>query len=64
VTASDVDKLIDDGTIGAGMIPKVQACVAAVKGGVGVAHILDGRMPRALLLEIFTPEGVGTMVTP
>jgi acetylglutamate kinase len=64
VTASDVDKLIDDGTIGAGMIPKVQACVAAVKGGVAVAHILDGRMPRALLLEIFTPEGVGTMVTP
>ena len=64
VTATEVDKLIDDGTIGKGMIPKVQACVAAVQAGVGVAHILDGRVPRALLLEIFTPEGIGTMVTP
>jgi acetylglutamate kinase len=64
VTADHVGALINDGTIGTGMIPKVQACVAAVQGGVGVAHILDGRVPRALLLEIFTPEGIGTMVTP
>ncbi len=63
VSLADVDALIADGTISGGMIPKVQACVTAVRGGVGVAHILDGRVPRALLLEIFTPEGIGTMVT-
>ncbi len=63
VSLADLDALIADGTISGGMIPKVQACVHAVKGGVGVAHILDGRVPRALLLEIFTPEGIGTMVT-
>ncbi len=63
VTIAEIDGLITDGTISGGMIPKVEACVAAVKAGVGVAHILDGRVPRALLLEIFTPEGIGTMVT-
>jgi acetylglutamate kinase len=63
VTVAQIDDLIADGTISGGMIPKVEACVAAVKAGVGVAHILDGRVPRALLLEIFTPEGIGTMVT-
>jgi acetylglutamate kinase len=46
------------------MLPKVAACVRAVRKGVGHAHILDGRIPHALLLEIFTPEGVGTMVSP
>jgi acetylglutamate kinase len=64
VSLSDVDTLIGDGVISGGMIPKVQACVDAVRAGVGVAHILDGRVPRALLLEIFTDEGIGTMVTP
>ena len=64
VSLSDVDALIADGVISGGMIPKVQACVDAVRAGVGVAHILDGRVPRALLLEIFTDEGIGTMVTP
>jgi acetylglutamate kinase len=64
VSLSDVDTLIADGVISGGMIPKVQACVDAVRAGVGVAHILDGRVPRALLLEIFTDEGIGTMVTP
>ncbi|MEY2470816.1 MAG: acetylglutamate kinase [Actinomycetota bacterium] len=64
VTVSDVDALVADGVISGGMIPKVQACVDAVRAGVGVAHILDGRVPRALLLEIFTDEGIGTMVTP
>ena len=64
VSVSDVDALVADGVISGGMIPKVQACVDAVRGGVGVAHILDGRVPRALLLEIFTDEGIGTMVTP
>jgi acetylglutamate kinase len=62
-TAKELEELIADGTVSAGMIPKVASCVAAVKGGVGHAHILDGRVPHALLLEIFTDEGVGTMVT-
>jgi acetylglutamate kinase len=62
-TAKELQALIADGTVSAGMIPKVASCIAAVKGGVGHAHILDGRVPHALLLEIFTDEGVGTMVT-
>jgi acetylglutamate kinase len=45
------------------MIPKIAACIHAVEHGVGSAHILDGRVPHALLLELFTDEGVGTMVT-
>jgi acetylglutamate kinase len=63
ITADELQSLIADGTVTAGMIPKVASCVGAVKGGVGHAHILDGRVPHALLLEIFTDEGVGTMVT-
>ena len=47
----------------AGMVPKVEACLRAVRGGVGAAHIVDGRVPHSLLLEIFTDEGFGTMVT-
>jgi acetylglutamate kinase len=64
VTVDEIDRLVDKGAVGAGMIPKVESCGYAVRGGVGQAHILDGRRPHALLLEIFTPEGVGTMVTP
>ena len=48
--------------IAGGMIPKVQACAQALKGGVGKSHIIDGRVPHALLLEIFTDEGVGTEI--
>ncbi len=48
----------------AGMVPKVEACLRAVRGGVPAAHIVDGRVPHSLLLEIFTAEGFGTMVTP
>jgi acetylglutamate kinase len=47
-----------------GMVPKMEACLRAVRGGVPRAHVLDGRVPHALLLEVFTDEGVGTMVTP
>jgi acetylglutamate kinase len=64
LSADDAKKLIDNGIVADGMVPKVRACIEAVRGGVGHAHILDGRAPRALLLEIFTPEGIGTMVTP
>jgi acetylglutamate kinase len=63
ITADELSELIADGTVTAGMIPKVASCVGAVRGGVGHAHILDGRVPHALLLEIFTNQGIGTMVT-
>ena len=62
-TAEELDELIADGTIGGGMIPKVEACTHAVRNGVGRAHILDGRIAHVLLLEIFTDEGIGTMIT-
>jgi len=64
VTTDELQLLLESGVVSAGMIPKVTSCVRAVRGGVGQAHILDGRRPHALLLEIFTDEGVGTMVTP
>jgi acetylglutamate kinase len=51
-------------SLAAGMIPKMEACVRAVEGGVPRAHVLDGRVPHALLLEIFTTQGIGTMVLP
>jgi len=59
---SEVEDYIADGTIAGGMRPKVQCCVEAVAGGVGRTHIIDGRVPHSILLEIFTDEGVGTMV--
>jgi acetylglutamate kinase len=61
--AAELEAMIDTGAVDGGMIPKVRSCVRAVRGGVARAHILDGRQPHALLLEIFTREGVGTMVT-
>ncbi len=50
--------------LSAGMVPKMEACLRAVRGGVGQAHVLDGRVPHVVLLEVFTDEGVGTMVLP
>jgi acetylglutamate kinase len=55
-------KMIQEGIVGAGMIPKVECCIEALKGGVGKTHIIDGRVKHAVLLEIFTKEGVGTEV--
>ncbi len=55
-------KLIEDGVVAEGMIPKVECCIEALKGGVGKTHIIDGRVKHAVLLEIFTKEGVGTEV--
>ena len=49
-------------TLSAGMVPKMEACLTAVRGGVPQAHVLDGRVPHAVLLEIFTDAGIGTMV--
>jgi acetylglutamate kinase len=62
LTAAQVRALIADGTISGGMIPKVETCLMAVEGGVEGAIILDGRVPHATLLEIFTDTGVGTMI--
>jgi acetylglutamate kinase len=55
-------KMIQEGVVGSGMIPKVECCVNALKGGVEKTHIIDGRIKHAVLLEIFTKEGVGTEV--
>lgn len=62
ITASEADDLIEDGFIGGGMLPKLNNCTSAVKNGVNRVHILDGRIPHCLLLEIFTNEGVGTAI--
>src|SRR6056297_546415 len=64
VTADELDRLVADGTIAGGMIPKVASCTQAVRNGVHRAHILDGRVAHVLLLEIFTDAGIGTMVMP
>ena len=60
--AKQVTKLIDDGVIYGGMLPKIECALAAVAGGVSSAHIIDGRVKHAALLEIFTDEGVGTLI--
>ncbi len=62
-TVSELAELMNDGTISGGMIPKVESCIQAVRGGVKSAHILDGRIAHVLLLELFTDQGVGTMIT-
>jgi len=63
LSAEEARKWIENGTIAGGMIPKVNCCLDAVEHGVSRAHIIDGRVPHALLLEIFTDEGVGTVFT-
>jgi acetylglutamate kinase len=64
ISASDVDQLIKEGVVDGGMIPKVEAAARAVREGVRRAHVLDGRVAHALLVELFTDSGVGTMVLP
>jgi acetylglutamate kinase len=59
-----IDVLAQPGVVAGGMIPKLQSAVAALKAGVGRVHLVDGRVEHSLVLELFTPEGVGTMVTP
>ncbi len=63
ISSKELVELLDSGSVSAGMLPKLRACVTAVDGGVGQAHILDGRIQHSLLLEVFTPEGIGTMIT-
>lgn len=62
ITVSEAESLIGDGFIGGGMLPKLNNCTSAVSNGVNRVHILDGRIPHCLLLEIFTNEGVGTAI--
>ena len=62
-TRSELDKLKKEGIISKGMIPKVDCCLVAIDSGVKRAHIIDGRLPHALLIELFTDEGIGTMLT-
>ena len=63
LSAAEARSRIDDASVTGGMIPKLLACAEAVEGGVGSAHMIDGRAEHALLVELFTDEGVGTMVT-
>jgi acetylglutamate kinase len=62
LSAPEVDALIDDGTIHGGMLPKIRCALSAVKSGVRSAHIIDGRVEHAVLVELFTDEGVGTLI--
>ena len=62
-TVDELDAMMADGTLTGGMIPKIESCLHAIRCGVGKAHILDGRAPHALLLEVFTNAGIGTEVT-
>jgi len=62
LTPTQIDALRADGTVTGGMIPKLETCVSAVESGVGAAVILDGRVPHAMLVEIFTAKGAGTLV--
>lgn len=63
LSTAEVDALIADGTVHGGMLPKISCALEAVKSGVASAHIVDGRVPHAVLLEIFTDEGMGTKIT-
>lgn len=63
-TLADCDQLIKEGVIVGGMIPKIEACMSALRGGVKKTHIISGLQQHSLLLEIFTPEGIGTEIKP
>lgn len=63
IDVAGLERLLAEGRVGEGMIPKLRSCIDALEAGVGRAHILDGRVPHALLLEFFTREGIGTMIT-
>jgi acetylglutamate kinase len=63
LTTEQVNGLIADGTIYGGMLPKIRCALEAVQGGVNTSHIIDGRVPNAVLLEIFTDTGVGTLIS-
>ncbi|MHC4385465.1 MAG: acetylglutamate kinase [Planctomycetota bacterium] len=62
VSEAEIEEMIKNGIIASGMMPKVEACITALDGGVGKAHIIDGRIPHSLLLEIYTDKGIGTQI--
>ena len=62
LSADQAEELVSDGFIGGGMLPKLNSCISAVRNGVQRVHILDGRIPHCLLLEIFTRQGIGTAI--
>jgi acetylglutamate kinase len=62
VTSGELEAMIDGGALEGGMLPKIRACLHALAGGVRSAHLLDGRVPHVLLLELFTDSGIGTMI--
>jgi acetylglutamate kinase len=64
MSVRELHGLLESGSVSAGMLPKLRSCIEALGSGVPQAHILDGRIQHAVLLEIFTPEGIGTMITP
>ena len=64
MSIAELRQLLETGSVSAGMLPKLRSCVEALENGVSQAHILDGRIQHAVLLEVFTPEGIGTMITP
>jgi len=63
VSEEEIGKMIKNGTISSGMMPKVESCLTALEGGARKAHIIDGRIPHSLLLEIYTSKGIGTQIT-
>ena len=62
LTPKKINDLVEDGTLSGGMLPKISSALAAAKNGVKAVHIIDGRVPNVLLLEIFTDKGIGTMI--
>ena len=62
ISESDLESMLP--SLESGMVPKMEACLRAVQGGVPRAHVIDGRLPHSVLLEVFTDEGIGTMVLP
>jgi acetylglutamate kinase len=62
-TAGEIRQMMSSGAIEGGMIPKMESCLEALDGGVNRTHLLDGRIPHVLLIEMFTDAGVGTMIT-
>ncbi|MBT5670186.1 MAG: acetylglutamate kinase, partial [Betaproteobacteria bacterium] len=62
VTPDDIDQLINDGTIYGGMLPKIESALDAARSGVSSVHIIDGRVENAVLLEVLTDQGVGTLI--
>jgi len=62
LTAREIDELVADGTISGGMLPKLAGAIDAAKSGVNAVHVVDGRVPHAMLLEILTDQAYGTMI--